>query len=380
LIAPASFTACLSRTNTPTFTCELPSTSSNSSTLSHPPPIHRRRNHLNQHPRPSFTPCTMPPKSKAPTHIEHNVYLTSSVTFDNDKDDFGRLQIYQAFTSLDEANEFCEAKVDELALKLDIEAPTPTLDSINNDGTFRMELPLKNRNRDVVVETLIMPLMGGIIMHDKPVSRKTPKSKKTIKSKAKAKNSQASDEEEEKPDQDIDMDDGPVSPKTTKVNSRKNSKGSKQDVDAVKLLTVSSIGHQSPSSATMNIGARHSSKSSGRHSESRSTRRYPCTTTSLCTSSSLVPTCLPTCCAGSKQKSSSLLHQTSSLLVSDPCLFFLINLLCTSLPKRRSPSSVKRSQENPSSEPESLRRRSRIVMWMLKIPMMWSPLMRNCEG
>jgi hypothetical protein len=176
----------------------------------------------------------MPPKSKAPTHIEHNVYLTSSVTFDNDKDDFGRLQIYQAFTSLDEANEFCEAKVDELALKLDIEAPTPTLDNINNDGTFRMELPLENRNRDVIVETLIMPLMGGIIMHDKPVSRKTPKSKKTIKSKAKAKNSQASDEEEEKPDQDIDMDDGPVSPKTTKANSRKNSKGSKQDVDAVK--------------------------------------------------------------------------------------------------------------------------------------------------
>jgi hypothetical protein len=180
----------------------------------------------------------MPPKSKAPTHIEHNVYLTSSVTFDNDKDDFGRLQIYQAFTSLDEANEFCEAKADELALKLDIEAPTPTLDNYNNDGTFRMELPLENRNRDVIVETLIMPLMGGIIMHDKPVSRKTPKSKKAIKSKSKAKKSQVSDEEEKEPDQDVDMDSDPVSPKNTKANSRKNSKGSKQDADAIKRDSV----------------------------------------------------------------------------------------------------------------------------------------------
>jgi hypothetical protein len=178
----------------------------------------------------------MPPKSKAPTHTEHNVYLTSSVTFDNDKDDFGRLQIYQAFSSLDEANEFCEAKADELALTLDIEAPTPTLDNYSKDGTFRMELPLENRNRDVVVETLIMPLMGGIIMHDKPVSRRTPKSKTANKSKSKAKKSQASDQEES--DHDPDMDSEPVSPKTKKATSRKNSKTSKQDLDAAKRDSV----------------------------------------------------------------------------------------------------------------------------------------------
>lgn len=182
----------------------------------------------------------MPPKSRAaPTHTEHNVYITSSVTFDNGKDDFGRLQIYQAFSSLDEANDFCEAKADELAVNLGIEAPSPTLDNFNKDGTFRMELPLENRKRDVTVETLIMPLMGGIIMHDKPVSRKTPKSTKTSKTKlakSKAKKSQVSDEEEES-DQDVDMDSDPVSPKTTKA-SRKNSNDSKQDKDAGKRDSV----------------------------------------------------------------------------------------------------------------------------------------------
>lgn len=182
----------------------------------------------------------MPPKSRAaPTHTEHNVYITSSVTFDNGKDDFGRLQIYQAFSSLDEANEFCEAKADELAMNLGIEAPSPTIDNYNKDGTFRMELPLENRKRDVTVETLIMPLMGGIIMHDKPVSRKTPKSTKTSKTKlakSKARKSQVSDEEEES-DQDVDMDSDPVSPKMTTA-SRKNSKDSKQDKDAGKCDSV----------------------------------------------------------------------------------------------------------------------------------------------
>ncbi|KAI4762552.1 hypothetical protein E4T52_03987 [Aureobasidium sp. EXF-3400] len=182
----------------------------------------------------------MPPKSRAaPTHTEHNVYITSSVTFDNGKDDFGRLQIYQAFSSLDEANEFSEAKADELAMNLDIEAPSPTLDNYSKDGTFRMELPLEHRKRDVTVETLIMPLMGGIIMHDKPVSRKTPKSTKNNKlklTKSKAKKSQASDEEEE-PDQDVDMNSEPVSPKTTKA-ARKNSKSSNKGLDAEKRDSV----------------------------------------------------------------------------------------------------------------------------------------------
>ncbi|KAK6001964.1 hypothetical protein QM012_002454 [Aureobasidium pullulans] len=159
----------------------------------------------------------MPPK--APTHTEHNVYLTSSVTFDNKNDDFGRLQVYQAFSSLDEANDFCAAKADELALNLDIVAPEPTLKHYTNDGAFRMELPLKHRNRDVIVETLIMPLMGGIIKHDKPVSRKTPKSKRNTKSKP----SQDSDDED---DQDVDMD---IDTKTTKASSRKKAKGPKLD-------------------------------------------------------------------------------------------------------------------------------------------------------
>lgn len=154
----------------------------------------------------------MPPK--APTHIEHNVFVTSSVTFDNKKDDFGRLQIYQVFSSLDEANDFCAAKADELALSLDIEAPTPTLKNYTNEGAFRMELPLENRSRDVTVETLIMPLMGGVIKHDKPVSRKMPKSKQTSKSKA-------NDDEED--DQDVDMDPD-TKTKTTKPTTRKNSK------------------------------------------------------------------------------------------------------------------------------------------------------------
>jgi len=182
----------------------------------------------------------MPPKSKAaPTHTEHNVYITSSVTFDNGKDDFGRLQIYQAFSSLDEANEFCEAKADELAMHLGVEAPSPTLDNYSKDGTFRMELPLENRKRDVTVETLIMPLMGGIIMHDKPVSRKTPKSTKNSKqklAKSKAKMSQVSDEEREL-DQDVDMNSDPVSPKTTTA-SRKKSKDSKADKEAGKRDSV----------------------------------------------------------------------------------------------------------------------------------------------
>ncbi|KAI4722776.1 hypothetical protein E4T48_00880 [Aureobasidium sp. EXF-10727] len=167
-----------------------------------------------------------------PTHVEHNVYLTTSITFDNKSDDFGRLQVYQAFSSLDEANEFCVAKADELALALDIEAPEPKLSHYTKDGTFRMELPLKKRNRDVVVETLIMPLMGGVIMHDKPVSRKTPKSTKASKStstKSRAKKSQVSDDEEDH-DHDVDMDNDPVSPKTTKVTARKNSKGSSVDM------------------------------------------------------------------------------------------------------------------------------------------------------
>ncbi|CAD0108242.1 unnamed protein product [Aureobasidium uvarum] len=175
------------------------------------------------------------PKSKAPTHTEHNVYLTTSVTFDNKADDFGRLQVYQAFTSLDEANEFCVAKADELALALDIEAPEPKLSHYTNDGAFRMELPLKKRNRDVVVETLIMPLMGGIIMHDKPVSRKTPKSTKASRSnstKSKAKKSQVPGEEDEDNDHDVDMDSDPVSPKTTKTTTRKNSKASSTAIAA----------------------------------------------------------------------------------------------------------------------------------------------------
>lgn len=167
----------------------------------------------------------MPPK--APTHIEHNVYLTSSVTFDNKRDDFGRLQVYQAFSSLDEANDFCAAKADELALSLDIEAPEPKLEHYTNEGAFRMELPLENRNRDVVVETLIMPLMGGVIKHDKPVSRKTPKSKQATKSKLNK--SQGSDDDE---DMDVDMDIN-VDAKITKATTttRKKSKSSKLDTE-----------------------------------------------------------------------------------------------------------------------------------------------------
>ncbi|KAG9984407.1 hypothetical protein KCU98_g5435, partial [Aureobasidium melanogenum] len=161
--------------------------------------------------------------AKAPTHVEHNFYLTSSVTFDNKKDDFGRLQVYQAFSSLDEANDFCAAKADELALNLDIEAPEPTLKHYTNDGAFRMELPLENRNRDVIVETLIMPLMGGVIKHDKPVSRKTPKSKQATKSKANK--SQASDDDD---DHDVDMD---TDTKPTKATTRKKSKTSKLDIE-----------------------------------------------------------------------------------------------------------------------------------------------------
>lgn len=170
----------------------------------------------------------MPPK--APTHIEHNVFVTSSVTFDNKKDDFGRLQIYQVFSSLDEANDFCAAKADELALSLDIEAPTPTLKNYTNEGAFRMELPLENRSRDVTVETLIMPLMGGVIKHDKPVSRKTPKSKHATNSKANK--SQGSDEEG---DQDVDMD---LDTKTTKATTRKKSKGSKLDTEVTEADIV----------------------------------------------------------------------------------------------------------------------------------------------
>ncbi|KAG9952629.1 hypothetical protein KCU85_g1819, partial [Aureobasidium melanogenum] len=165
----------------------------------------------------------MPPK--APTHVEHNVYLTSSVTFDNKKDDFGRLQVYQAFSSLDEANDFCAAKADELAQSLDIEAPEPTLKHYTNDGAFKMELPLENRNRDVIVETLIMPLMGGVIKHDKPVSRNTTKSKQTNKSKSKK--SQVSDDEDDQ-DQDVDMDTDTKPPKAT---TRRDAKASKLDTE-----------------------------------------------------------------------------------------------------------------------------------------------------
>ncbi|KAI5205903.1 hypothetical protein AUEXF2481DRAFT_3197 [Aureobasidium subglaciale EXF-2481] len=176
----------------------------------------------------------MPPKKLEAR--EHNVFLTTSVTFDNKKDDFGRLQVYQAFSSLDEANEFCAAKADELALSLDIVAPEPTLKHYTNDGTFRMELPLEHRNRDVIVETIIMPLMGGIILHNKSMSRKTKSVTKSSKALPKPKRQKArpapsSDEstEEEDDDQDVDMDSAPASPKSMKAMKRASIKLENQD-------------------------------------------------------------------------------------------------------------------------------------------------------
>ncbi|KAI5202851.1 hypothetical protein E4T39_04541 [Aureobasidium subglaciale] len=167
----------------------------------------------------------MPPKNFEAR--EHNVFLTTSVTFDNKKDDFGRLQVYQAFSSLDEANEFCAAKADELALSLDIVAPEPTLKHYTNDGTFRMELPLEHRNRDVIVETIIMPLMGGTILHNKSVSSKTkPSAKATKPRKQKAKPAPPSDESTE---EDVNMESASVSPKTMKAMNRTSIKVEDQD-------------------------------------------------------------------------------------------------------------------------------------------------------
>lgn len=178
----------------------------------------------------------MPPKLAA--QKEHNVYLTTSVTFDNKKDDFGRLQVYQAFASLDEANEFCEAKADELAVVLGVECPDPTLENYGRDGAFRMELPLEHRNRDMIVETVIMPLMGGTISHNKTVSRKTAaKPTKAIKTKPQkrrtnVKKGQSSDEEEEDYVSSNEMKDEPPSPKTKPTKPRKAIKAEDSDLDS----------------------------------------------------------------------------------------------------------------------------------------------------
>jgi len=187
----------------------------------------------NSAPAPS---TTMPPK--AVLQKEHNVYLTTSVTFDNKKDDVGRLQVYQAFSSLDEANEFCEAKADELAIMLGVEAPDPTLENYSKDGTFKMELPLQHRNRDIVVETLIMPLMGGTISHNKSVSRKSAaRSTKPAKAKpqhrgTKGKKTQSSDEEEEEDNGSSDeAKDDTLSPKPTVSKPRKTIKAEAEDKD-----------------------------------------------------------------------------------------------------------------------------------------------------
>jgi hypothetical protein len=134
----------------------------------------------------------MPPKEA--THKEHNIYLITSVTFDNKHDDFGRLQVYQAFSSLDEANEFCQAKADELACHFGVECPDFSLKHYTKEGTFKIDLPLADRARDVTVETTIIPLMGGVVVHNKPVSRKPAKPAKILPQKKKPKIEQQEDD------------------------------------------------------------------------------------------------------------------------------------------------------------------------------------------
>ncbi|THV93049.1 hypothetical protein D6D26_08317 [Aureobasidium pullulans] len=170
----------------------------------------------------------MPPKSVK--HLEHNVYFITSTEFDSSKDKRGRLQMHQAFSSLAECNQFCEAKVDEFTMRYGIESPDITEAHYTDDGRFRIEIPSLNREMRVIVETTIMPLFGGVIEHNKPVAGKTPtkvrqsNNAKLQKGKAKVGKVQSSDEEEEDYLSSDEMKDEPHSPDATTTKPHKPTK------------------------------------------------------------------------------------------------------------------------------------------------------------
>lgn len=160
----------------------------------------------------------MPPKKGAKTIREHNVYLLTTTSYEQN-DHIGRLTVHTAYSSLAEANEYAEAKIDEHCTKLKL--PTPeTLPRIHytSEGAFRMDVewgslgakskksevePKKFKSKKakakskkgevekdesdaeedkggITVEVVILPLMGGTISHSK--GGPTPQNKSASKS------------------------------------------------------------------------------------------------------------------------------------------------------------------------------------------------------